>query len=216
MFQELNITTENKNSNYLLSKVDNLFSSASSTFLKNVRNDNSILPFINYNTTTKEITYKNISVPTGASYASFYNTNTFAFPVGSPVKLQFNNTFLSNGINYNVGTPSRIEFTANGIYEITIQAQLEETGGSSANVYGSLHKTGSLINNSGVVVQVQGNKAKEYEIANKIFDITDYTTEYIEFVGFTPSSGITAEAYPSPDASIGAIPSVVCNIVQIL
>lgn len=216
-FQEIPLSSENKASNYIATKVDNIFSTNTNTFIKNIRNDNSALPFLNYNATTKEISYKNIVVPTSATYASFYNdTASIPFTQNTAVALQFNNTFFSNGISYNVGTPSRIEFTSNGVYSITIQAQLEEAGGSSADVYGSLYKNGSLIPNSCTLVQIQGNNKKEHEIANKLFSITDYTTEYIEFKAFTTSTGITAETYQSPDPSMAVSPSLVCNIIQII
>lgn len=215
-FQELSISSNNLRSNYLLSKVDNIFSTDSKTFLKNVANDQTAPRYLSYDPVTLEVSYKDVVVPTAATYASMYNTGTFNIPQNTIVALQFNSTFYSNGISYDGASPSRIEFTKNGVYGITIQAQLEEAGGSSADVYGTLYLNGSAVANSSTVVQVQGNKAKEYEIDNKLFEITDHTTDYVEFKAWTASNGISANSYPSPTAGISAAPSVVANVIQII
>ncbi len=92
---------------------------------------------------------------------SFYDT-TVQGTAGTAFEImQFNSTDISTGVsivNDGLGDPTKITFSASGVYNIQFSAQLKKTGGAGATLfYIYLIKDGTPVSNSATAVTLENN-----------------------------------------------------------
>lgn len=179
-----------------------------------IRQDVGNYPFLNYNPATNEITHQSISY-LSRPFAQFINTGTISLTQNTIIPMTYNQTETANGISYDVGNPSRIQFTATGNYKVGTSILLKETGGSGAEVYIAFRKNGTAIANSGSECYINGNKKRTLAYVEIIVDITNTATDYIEVIAFTADANISSPALPSPVALFPASPSIITTCYKV-
>jgi hypothetical protein len=144
-------------------------------------------------------------------YGSFYDTTTqSAALANTPYAMQLNTTAESNQIAIVSG--SRITFRNRGTYNIQFSAQLDQTSGSSHNIYIWFRKNGVDVPNSSSVVAVQGSTAELVAAWN--FIATVLGGDYIQIMWAVSNTAVQIVSAPA-NAFSPAIPSVIATVVSV-
>lgn len=179
-----------------------------------IREDVGNYPFLNYNTTTKEITYQSVAY-LSRPFAQFINTNSIPLTQNTIIPITYNQTPTANGISYDLVNPSHIKFTATGNYKIGTSILLEEVGGSGAEAYIAFRKNGTAIENSGSECFINGNNKRTLAYVEIIIEITNIVTDYIEVIAFTADPDILSPSVPSPTPLFPSSPSVITTCYKV-
>jgi len=145
-------------------------------------------------------------------YGSFSDTTLqTAASINTAYAMKFNTTDSSNGVS--IGSPSSRLVVANqGVYNVQFSAQLDETSGSTANIYIWLRKNGTNVPNTASTVALQGSAARLVAAWNFIIQLEP--ANYVELMWATDTTNARILA-ASATSVWPAIPSVICTITQV-
>lgn len=129
-------------------------------------------------------------------------TNT-AYPV------EFELTYLDNGIQVNAGTESRIYVTYEGVYNFQFSGQLSSTNSSSKKVFVWIVRNGTDIGYSTHAYTISGSGTNQEISWN--FSIDMQAGDYIEFEWAADDVAVTLTA-TAPTSPHPGIPSAVCAV----
>lgn len=180
-----------------------------------IRNVGGNFPFLNYNPTSKEITYQNVS-NLATYYGQFISTDTFNITQNVETIFTFNGTPIASGISYDPLNPSRILFPTASIYKVGASILFSEAGGSGARVYMGYKLGGVPIANSGSIANISGNGHTILAYAEIIIEITDPATQYLEVNAYTTATGITSPTIPAPIPAIPQSPSIILTSYMLI
>jgi len=159
--------------------------------------------------------FGNLLGPAGARYISsphglFFSTtsqNLAGSNTATPV--EFEQTYLSEFVEVNAGTESRIYVTVDGIYNFQFSAQLTSTNSSSKIVYVWIVRNGTNIGYSTHAYTISGS-GTELEI-NWNFNIDLQAGDYMELEWASASTNVTLTA-AVPATPHPGIPSAVIAV----
>ena len=145
-------------------------------------------------------------------YGSFSDTTTqTAAAINTPYAMKLNTTDLGFGVY--TGTPnSRVYVDQNGIYNIQFSAQLDKTGGATAeDIFIWIDINGTAVANSATKITLQGTNSTQVAAWNFVFRLNK--DDYIQIMWSTTSTNcrILAAAAAAP---IPAIPSVIVTVTN--
>jgi hypothetical protein len=159
--------------------------------------------------------FNNLLGPAGARYMDrpnglFFSTTTQTLAAtNTAYPVEFEISYLSNGIEVNAGTESRIYATYDGIYNFQFSGQLSSTNSSSKTVYVWIVRNGVDVGYSTHDYSISGS-GTQLEISWN-FSIDLLAGGYIEFEWAADNTNVsltaTAPATPHP-----GIPSAVCAV----
>ena len=157
--------------------------------------------------------------PTGAGgalgyWGSFWSSATQSIVGATSTAMTLNNTDPdTSGIS--IVSNSRITFAYAGVYNIQFSAQISDSssGGSVNYVYIWFKKNNIDIPESNTRVTLDNQNS--FLVASWNFMLKLNAGEYIEVMWFTPDTGITLVAVPTPTAN-PAIPSVIVTAQQVM
>lgn len=144
------------------------------------------------------------------SYGSFYDTTDQTATVNTETLIKFNTTDLSNGItvaNDGSGNPTKITFANDGIYDVSVNVQLANSGASDYAARIWWKKNGTNIDASASTVsvpKVSDGGVTVFEI-NLLLDIT--AGDYVQVAWATPNTALTLD-YSASIASPYVSPSI--------
>lgn len=144
------------------------------------------------------------------NYGEFYSTATQTNPVpGTANLIAFDTTDSAFGVSYDVGNPSRIEVTKNGVYAFHPTMQLSTSGGATVfNLWYRLNGTNVPYS----ALRVQLDAATEVKVATNSRGIPLEQGDYVELVWTADDAGATLTAVAAV-APVPAIPSVRVSVV---
>lgn len=156
--------------------------------------------------------------PAGARYVDrpnglFFSTTTQTLTTANTAKpIDFEVTYLSNGVEVNAGTESRMYVTYEGIYNFQFSGQLTSTNSSSKVVYVWIVRNGTDVGYSTHAYTISGS-GTAVEIAWN-FNIDLQAGDWIEFEWASDDTNVslTATAATSPHPGI---PSAVCAVAHV-
>lgn len=162
--------------------------------------------------------FNNLLGPAGARYVDrpnglFFSTTTQTLATAdTATPVEFELTYLDNGITVNAGTESRIYVTYEGVYNFQFSGQLTSTNSSSKVVYVWIVRNGIDIGYSTHAYTIYGS-GTELEISWN-FNIDMQAGDYIEFEWASDNTNVsltaTAPATPHP-----GIPSAVVAVAHV-
>jgi len=154
-------------------------------------------------------------VPT---YGSFYDTNTQPTAGASFELMKFGTNDIVSGItitNDALGNPTKITFSATGIYNIQFSAQLKKTGGAGATIfYIYLIKDGTAVPNSATAVTLENNGDLLVAAWNWFIDIFSLPSD-CQIGWYTNNANGELHYDAAPVVGIPAIPSVILTVNRI-
>ena len=199
-----NLTPSNFDGAVVLLDAQNTVTSASSGCYLNPVNNKQTENVLNYNTSTKELSYKPYA------YGQFISTTSQAV---SPTT--GNLVVLSTAVNNSIVTlaSNKITFNQVGKFKIGASLQFSQSGGSGTTATFYFKKNGTNISNSATSIYIPGNNTEAAGFTEIIEDITS-TTDYIEIYIYTDSTGIQLLQVPAT-ADIPAIPGIIVSVYQL-
>jgi hypothetical protein len=154
-------------------------------------------------------------VPT---YGSFYDTNTQPTAGASFELMKFGTNDIVSGItitNDALGNPTKITFSATGVYNIQFSAQLKKTGGAGATIfYIYLIKDGTAVPNSATAVTLENNGDLLVAAWNWFIDIFSLPSD-CQIGWYTNNANGELHYDAAPVVGIPAIPSVILTVNRI-
>jgi hypothetical protein len=154
-------------------------------------------------------------VPT---YGSFYDTNTQPTAGASFELMKFGTNDIVSGItitNDALGNPTKITFSATGVYNIQFSAQLKKTGGAGATIfYIYLIKDGTAVPNSATAVTLENNGDLLVAAWNWFIDIPSLPSD-CQIGWYTNNANGELHYDAAPVVGIPAIPSVILTVNRI-
>jgi hypothetical protein len=157
----------------------------------------------------------NILGPAGARYISsphglfFSTTSQNLAGANTATPVEFEETYLSEFVEVNAGTESRIYVTVDGIYNFQFSAQLTSTNSSSKIVYVWIVRNGTNIGYSTHAYTISGS-GTELEI-NWNFNIDLQAGDYMELEWASANTNVTLTA-AVPATPHPGIPSAVIAV----
>jgi hypothetical protein len=154
-------------------------------------------------------------VPT---YGSFYDVVTQTTTGASFELMNFGSNDIVSGVtitNDTFGDPTKITFSATGVYNIQFSAQLKKTGGGGATIfYIYLIKNGTAVPNSATAVTLENNGDLTVAAWNWFIDIPSLPSNcQIGWYANNANGELHYDA--SPVVGIPAIPSVILTVNRI-
>jgi hypothetical protein len=149
---------------------------------------------------------------------SFYDT-TVQGTAGTAFEImQFNSTDISTGVsivNDGLGDPTKITFSASGVYNIQFSAQLKKTGGAGATLfYIYLIKDGTPVSNSATAVTLENNGDLLVAAWNWFITIPSIPS-YCQIGWYTNNANGELHYDAAPVVGIPAIPSVILTVNRV-
>jgi hypothetical protein len=149
---------------------------------------------------------------------SFYDT-TVQGTAGTVFEImQFNSTDISTGVsivNDGLGDPTKITFSASGVYNIQFSAQLKKTGGAGATLfYIYLIKDGTPVSNSATAVTLENNGDLLVAAWNWFITIPSIPS-YCQIGWYTNNANGELHYDAAPVVGIPAIPSVILTVNRV-
>lgn len=149
---------------------------------------------------------------------SFYDT-TVQGTAGTAFEImQFNSTDISTGVsivNDGLGDPTKITFSASGVYNIQFSAQLKKTGGAGATLfYIYLIKDGVPVPNSATAVTLENNGDLLVAAWNWFITIS-LLPSYCQIGWYTNNANGELHYDAAPVVGIPAIPSVILTVNRV-
>lgn len=149
---------------------------------------------------------------------SFYDTTTQTTAGTTNELMQFNNTDISTGIsitNDGLGDPTKITFSATGVYNIQFSAQLKKTGGAGATIfYIYLIENGTPVPNSSTAVTLENNGDLLVAAWNWFITISSLPA-YCQIGWYTTNANGELHYDAAPVVGIPAIPSVILTVNRV-
>lgn len=169
------------------------------------------IPYVRYNTMTKQLLYKS------NHFGEFISTMNQTAYKNSSIVLTYNLSY-THGINTNNTIQSQIVFTQPGTYKIGTSIQFDRTTGSlgtKAQCYFWFRKNGNDISNTATSVYLTAKSEIQCGYAEIIHFFN--ASEYIEVAmgGDEDIDAHYASASSSPSLIKPAIPSVITTVYQI-
>jgi hypothetical protein len=154
-------------------------------------------------------------VPT---YGSFYDVVTQT-TTGMTLKvMNFGSNDIVSGVtitNDTFGDPTKITFSATGVYNIQFSAQLKKTGGGGATIfYIYLIKDGNPVSNSTTAVTLENNGDLAVAAWNWFIDIPSLPSN-CQIGWYANNANGELHYDPAPVIGIPAIPSVILTVNRV-
>jgi len=149
---------------------------------------------------------------TNLKFGSFYDTTTQTG--GSIRPFELNSTDVSNGVSIVDG--SHITMTTLGIYNIAFSAQLQKTGGSSADIYIWLRHNGVDVPDTATVINMANNNT--YHVAAWNFFVNCNTLpQDFQLMWYTASANVSIGAISDAVTPVGvpSIPSIILTVNKV-
>ena len=149
---------------------------------------------------------------TNLKFGSFYDTTTQTG--GSIRPFELNSTDVSNGVSIVDG--SHITMTTLGIYNIAFSAQLQKTGGASADIYIWLRHNGVDVPDTATVINMANNNT--YHVAAWNFFVNCNTLpQDFQLMWYTASANVSIGAISDAVTPVGvpSIPSIILTVNKV-
>ena len=137
----------------------------------------------------------------------FYSTtdqNATAINTGYPV--EFENTYIGNGVSIGGVGNTRITVSADGVYNFQVTLQFEHNNSSTASLFVWANKNGTDVSYGAHHQSVKGN---DYNIAHWNFSIGLTANQYIEMYWATDDTGLNLHTEAATSLHPGIPSSVV-------
>lgn len=172
-------------------------------------NGNSINPFLRYNTSTRQMSYKSMNYATLVCDVS----QNVGSNINTVIPLVYNKIDISNGIYYDNMNPSHILFTQPGVYKIGTSIQFFKSQGTASNVYVWFKTNSGNIDRSASIITLPNGESKIFSYVEIIHEITLPSSQYVYIVIQTTDEDIST--YAEPANNIPAVPSIITTVIQI-
>jgi hypothetical protein len=162
--------------------------------------------------------FNNLLGPAGSRYIDRPNGLFFSIvdqtlaTADTATPVEFEVTYLNNGVEVNAGTESRIYVTYEGVYNFQFSGQLTSTNSSSKVVYVWIVRNGTDIGYSTHAYTISGS-GTELEIAWN-FNIDLQAGDYIEFEWASDDTAVELSA-TAPTSPHPGIPSAVVAVSHV-
>ena len=149
---------------------------------------------------------------------SFYDTTVQGTAGTAFEVMQFNSTDISTGVsivNDGLGDPTKITFSASGVYNIQFSAQLKKIGGGGATLfYIYLIKDGVPVPNSATAVTLENNGDLLVAAWNWFITVS-LLPSYCQIGWYTNNANGELHYDAAPIVGIPAIPSVILTVNRV-
>jgi len=159
--------------------------------------------------------FNNLLGPAGARYMDrpnglFFSTTSQTLVATNTAKpIDFEITYLANGVEVNSGTESRMYVSYDGVYNFQFSGQLSSTNSSSKTVYVWIVRNGVDIGYSTHAYSISGSGTSTEISWN--FNIDLQAGNWIEFEWAADNTNVTLSKV-SPTSPHPGIPSAVCAV----
>jgi len=159
--------------------------------------------------------FNNLLGPAGSRYMDrpnglFFSTTTQTLAATNTAKpIDFEITYLANGVEVNAGTESRMYVSYDGVYNFQFSGQLSSTNSSAKTVYVWIVRNGTDIGYSTHAYSISGS-GTAVEISWN-FNIDLQAGNWVEFEWAADNTNVTLSKV-SPTSPHPGIPSVVCAV----
>jgi hypothetical protein len=159
--------------------------------------------------------FNNLLGPAGARYMDrpnglFFSTTSQTLVATNTAKpIDFEITYLANGVEVNAGTESRMYVSYDGVYNFQFSGQLSSTNSSSKTVYVWIVRNGVDIGYSTHAYSISGSGTSTEISWN--FNIDLQAGNWIEFEWAADNTNVTLSKV-SPTSPHPGIPSAVCAV----
>jgi len=149
---------------------------------------------------------------TNLKFGSFFDTTTQTG--GSIRPFELNSTDVSNGVSIVDG--SHITMTTLGIYNIAFSAQLQKTGGSSADIYIWLRHNGVDVPDTATVINMANNNTYHVAAWNFFVDCNTLPQDF-QLMWYTASTNVSIGAISDAVTPVGvpSIPSIILTVNKV-
>lgn len=144
-------------------------------------------------------------MPRGLFYST---TNQTAAATGTGYPVEFENTYLGNGVSITGANDTRITVTADGIYNFQVTLQTTQTSGSDTSVYTWINKNGTDVPYGGQEQTVKGSSVHAV-YWNFSIDLT--AGQYIEMYWATDDTNLSLNTQ-TPAPPHPGIPSAIVAV----
>ena len=143
--------------------------------------------------------------PRGLFYST---TDQTAAATGTGYPVEFENTYLGNGVSIGGASDSRITVSADGVYNFQVTLQTDHIGGSDATITTWINKNGTDLPYGGQQQTVKGNSIHAV-FWNFLIDLT--AGQYIEMYWATNDTNLSLDTQTATSPHPG-IPSAVVAV----
>jgi hypothetical protein len=154
--------------------------------------------------------------PYNATYGQFSSTQTqVVLGANTPTPITYNTTEIANGISFDVGTPSRVVVSVQGVYKFAYSIQLDKTGGGTSFVDFFIRINGNNVPRSTSRAVVVGQNGETFVYCEYLLPIN--AGGNVEVIMYSPDATMAATYFPAvvgPPA-VPEVPSIITTIVQI-
>ncbi len=149
---------------------------------------------------------------TNLRFGSFFDTTVQTG--GSIRPFELNSTDVSNGVSIVDG--SHITMTTLGIYSISFSAQLQKTGGSSADIYIWLRHNGVDVSDTATIIHMANNNTFNVAAWN-FFVNCDTLPQDFQLMWYTESTHVSIGAISDAVTPVGvpSIPSIILTVNKV-
>jgi hypothetical protein len=147
------------------------------------------------------------------AYGSFGSDQTqIVAGAGLETDISFNLTFQSVGVSIDPLNPTRMVVAEAGVYKFSYSAQLDKSGGGVSLCDLWIKINGTSVPNSASRCVVAGTNGETFPYCEYILTLS--ASQYVE-VAFTSADTTMAVTYFPAAPPIPAVPSIICNFIQI-
>jgi hypothetical protein len=149
---------------------------------------------------------------TNLKFGSFFDTTV---QTGGSIKpFELNSTDVSNGVSIVDG--SHITMTTLGIYNIAFSAQLQKTGGSSADIYIWLRHNGVDVPDTATIIHMANNNTFNVAAWNFFVDCNTLPQDF-QLMWYTESTSVSIGAISDAVTPVGvpSIPSIILTVNKV-
>jgi hypothetical protein len=149
---------------------------------------------------------------TNLKFGSFFDTTTQTG--GSIRPFELNSTDVSNGVSIVDG--SHITMANLGIYNIAFSAQLQKTGGSSAEIYIWLRHNGVDVPDTATIIHMANNTTYSVAAWNFFVDCNTLPQDF-QLMWYTASTSVSIGAVTDAVTPVGvpSIPSIILTVNKV-
>lgn len=148
---------------------------------------------------------KFLYIPRGLFYST---TDQTAAATGTGYPVEFENTYIGNGVSVTGANDSRITVTADGVYNFQVTLQTDHTSGSDATITTWINKNGTDVPYGG---QEQTVKGSSVHAVFWNFSIDLVAGEYIEMYWATDDTNLSLDTQ-TPTSPHPGIPSAIVAV----
>ena len=149
---------------------------------------------------------------TNLKFGSFFDTTV---QTGGSIKpFELNSTDVSNGVSIVDG--SHITMTTLGIYNIAFSAQLQKTGGSSADIYIWLRHNGIDVPDTATIIHMANNNTFNVAAWNFFVNCNTLPQDF-QLMWYTESTNVSIGAISDAITPVGvpSIPSIILTVNKV-